>query len=86
VRLLDPADAEAVQHVHQRVARARVGIDHQRRRLADVYLVDFGGVGAGQYLSAPFTVFAPAVPEPQTYALMALGLAAVGIAVRRRRN
>jgi hypothetical protein len=28
----------------------------------------------------------PVVPEPETYALMAVGLAALGIAVRRRRG
>ena len=28
----------------------------------------------------------PSVPEPETYAMMAIGLAALGVAVRRRRR
>ena len=45
-----------------------------------------GWPGQGQYMSiSEINVNAGVVPEPETYALMALGLAAVGVFARRRR-
>lgn len=52
---------------------------------ADVYLTTLPGATFDQFLSTPFTVFAPAVPEPQTYLMMLAGLAGLGAWMRRRR-
>ena len=38
-----------------------------------------------QALSPAYQTFAPAVPEPETYALFVAGLAVAGLAARRRR-
>lgn len=51
--------------------------------LGNIYMVaESGGLGGG---SALLVLTAP-VPEPETYAMMAAGLAAMGAVVRRRRN
>ena len=42
-----------------------------------------GSIGDGGVITVPGV---PAIPEPETYALMALGLAAIGLAVRKRRR
>lgn len=45
----------------------------------------FGNVGGGGPVSFHFD-FAPALPEPSTWAMMLLGFGAIGITLRRRRS
>ena len=40
-------------------------------------------VDLGQYIAGPGAITTTAVPEPETYVLMLVGLAALGIARRR---
>ncbi|MCW5627179.1 MAG: PEP-CTERM sorting domain-containing protein [Burkholderiales bacterium] len=48
--------------------------------------VSFGTDGTlYRYTSSSFEANVTAVPEPETYALLALGLVAVGVAARRRK-
>lgn len=49
------------------------------------YSLVFGGFSAGSGTYGG-NVFATPVPEPETYAMMLAGLAAVGFLARRRRN
>lgn len=41
---------------------------------------------SGQFLNEASPIFAQAVPEPESYALMLVGLCVVGVAARRRRT
>lgn len=51
----------------------------------DVFGV-FGGNGQGLSNAAVYVTGVPAIPEPETFALMLAGLAAVGFVARRRRQ
>lgn len=46
----------------------------------------FGMQGFFSGESPVFTTFGPAVPEPETYALMLMGLAGIGLAAQRRKR
>lgn len=49
--------------------------------------IDFGGTANYTvYDNITFGTDVPVIPEPSTYALMALGLAGIGLAARRRRR
>jgi len=49
--------------------------------------IDFGGtVNQTAYDNITFGSSVPTIPEPSTYGLMALGMAAIGVAARRRRR
>jgi len=49
--------------------------------------INFGGTANYTgYDNITFGADVPVIPEPSTYALMALGLAGIGLATRRRRN
>ena len=49
--------------------------------------IDFGGTANYiAYDDVTFGSITPGVPEPSTYALMALGLAGIGLVTRRRRS
>jgi hypothetical protein len=43
-----------------------------------------GGAACGYSETAPIATFTPAIPEPETYALMLAGLAAIGVVKRRK--
>jgi hypothetical protein len=45
---------------------------------------DLTGTGAGNNISIPFAAYAPAVPEPEPYAMMLAGLGLIGFAQRKK--
>ncbi len=53
--------------------------------IADVYLLTGPGVPFDQFLSLPFQVYAPAIPEPASAILIGLGAGAC-VGIRRRRQ
>jgi len=54
---------------------------------ADVLTFSYDETGKRiEYASNIFSVFAPAVPEPETYAMLIAGLGLVGFAYRRKRS
>jgi len=57
-----------------------------RNNSGDFYGFDYAALSDEKLLDIDVPDRIPVIPEPSTYALMALGLAAVGVAVRRRRS
>lgn len=53
--------------------------------LADGFMIN-GQKGDNLYAVSEFQAIGAPVPEPQTYAMLGLGLAALGLAARRRKN
>ncbi len=54
-------------------------------RFGSLHIAGLAKVQGGGFVTASVAPL-PAVPEPSTYALMLLGLAALGVAARRRRR
>jgi hypothetical protein len=56
-------------------------------RMADLFKADvYDPLNSGDFRNMEFSIaLTPAIPEPQTYALMLAGLAALGVAARRRK-
>lgn len=63
-----------------------VGSDGKLRMEFHESFVDYPGDWDGRWLSGSLTFEVAPVPEPATYGMLALGLFAVGAAVRRRRS